>query len=407
MPVDKTQDGLPAREPTMVEQTALRWVTRCDRGLTPAQQTEFETWLADDPRHAELFNEFDGAFALLERIGAPVESADVATAGAAPAATLRGAKGVINGADAQESRCGEPPRPPRAGAIRRKIWLAFPIAAALAMGYFGWWQPAHDTHHTQIVATDVGTRQTMNLPDGSVVQLNTESAVSVSFTPRERRVRLVRGESHFTVAKNPTRPFIVEADAVAVRAVGTAFNVRLRSHSVDVLVTEGVVRVGVPARQRAGARVAPARVSSESQAAQFPASHPAGTRVTTEGAVSGESVSPAESGLLLSAGYRVSIDVAADTALSVARIFHHQVEIVQPEEIRRELAWQQSRLDFEAASLAEMVAEFNRYNHHKLVIADPALAARRFGGSFKADDRRGFVRMLQENFGVRAEEIED
>ncbi|MGH7955679.1 MAG: hypothetical protein ACREH8_01550, partial [Opitutaceae bacterium] len=55
----------------------------------------------------------------------------------------------------------------------------------------------------------------------------------------------------------------------------------------------------------------------------------------------------------------VTMDVAADTALSVARILDHQVEIVQPEEIRRELAWQQSRLDFEAASLAEMVVEFN------------------------------------------------
>jgi len=56
-------------------------------------------------------------------------------------------------------------------------------------------------------------------------------------------VRLVRGEAHFTVAKNPARPFIVEAGGVAVRAVGTAFDVRHADGAIEVLVTEGKVHV--------------------------------------------------------------------------------------------------------------------------------------------------------------------
>ena len=47
--------------------------------------------------------------------------------------------------------------------------------------------------------------------------------------------------------------------------------------------------------------------------------------------------------------------------------------------------------------------EFNRYNRTQLVITDPDLAARRFSGVFRADGYEPFVRLLEENFGVRAE----
>jgi transmembrane sensor len=69
----------------------------------------------------------------------------------------------------------------------------------------------------------------------------------VAFTDAERRVRLAGGEAHFVVAKNEAWPFVVEAAGVAVRAVGTAFAVRVDGAQVDVLVTEGRVRVEQPA----------------------------------------------------------------------------------------------------------------------------------------------------------------
>jgi transmembrane sensor len=94
-----------------------------------------------------------------------------------------------------------------------------------------------------VAATGVGEFQKLALPDGSVVDLNTDSKVDVTFTPSERRVQLAHGEAHFSVAKDPARLFVVEAHGVAVVAVGTAFAVRLRSESVEVLVCEGRVRV--------------------------------------------------------------------------------------------------------------------------------------------------------------------
>ncbi|HRG57142.1 MAG TPA: FecR domain-containing protein, partial [Lacunisphaera sp.] len=195
-----------------------------------------------------------------------------------------------------------------------------------------------------------------------------------AFPPAERRIRLERGEAHFTVAKNPDRPFIVEAGGVSVRAVGTAFNVRLDSKAVEVLVTEGKVRVDDTASGRS-LLAAPAGVDP----AVLPTlGHPilgAGQKVV---------VTPEAE--------RVSAGIAA-TAVSV-------------DEIQRTLSWQERRLDFDLAPLSEIVAEFNRYSRHKLVIGDPVLAEKRFGGSFRPDDQAGFVRMLQENFGVTVQETE-
>src|SRR5581483_9214616 len=95
----------------------------------------------------------------------------------------------------------------------------------------------------QIYTTAAGGYERQTLADGSVVELNGNTQVQVAYSPAERRVRLVQGEAHFTVAKNKRRPFWVEAQGVSVRAVGTAFNVRLDPQRVDVLVTEGRVPV--------------------------------------------------------------------------------------------------------------------------------------------------------------------
>src|SRR6185437_13890973 len=65
----------------------------------------------------------------------------------------------------------------------------------------------------------------------------------VTYTQAERDIRLVRGEALFIVEHDPKRPFMVTAENARVRAVGTQFNVRDRTSSVDVSVVEGVVQV--------------------------------------------------------------------------------------------------------------------------------------------------------------------
>jgi transmembrane sensor len=308
------QDSAPEREPTPQERLALRWVVVCDRDPAAAAAPEFAAWLAEDPRHRELFEEFGGVVAVMRR------TPELQPAGV---------------------------RSPRRS--WRPALLGGAAAAAVVLGYFGWWRPSfyRGSHDTRI-----GIVRRVGLPDGSVVELNSDSALAADFSPGERHLRLAKGEAEFYVAKNPRRPFIVEAGGVSVRAVGTAFDVRLRPGAVEVLVTEGKVQVG---------------------------------------AAGGGTPTP------VAAGQRISVALGALAAgpkvLAVDRQVAHRL-----------LSWQAGRLDFVDATLGEMVGEFNRYNRHQLVIADPVLAAQRFGGTFRLDDPAAFVRMLQATFGVVAED---
>lgn len=206
----------------------------------------------------------------------------------------------------------------------------------------------------------------LTLEDGSVVELNHGGKLEIDFSSETRRVRLVRGEAHFTVTKNPARPFIVEANGVAVRAVGTAFNVRHSAVAVEVLVTEGQVQV-------------------ERSIAVVAASAPT-------------PLAPAPTALV--AGERAIVDTTAPTAQLV-------VATVGPTEIAQALSWQGVRLEFAELPLAEVVTEFNLRNRQQLVVDDATTGRLRVGGSFRADNVDGFVRLLEASFGVSAQRRAD
>lgn len=342
MSADSNAPFTPLPAPTAIERSALDWFARCDRGLDAAEEAEFERWLSADPQHTQVFNELAGTWELLRE--------------AQPARGEAGAPASVRA------------RP--AGPGRWLSWaLPLAAAAALVMGYVGYWRPVH---FTADAATRVGDLRTMRLPDGSIVKLNTDSELAVNFTPGERRLQLLRGEASFAVAKNARRPFVVEASGVAVRAVGTAFNVRLENQAVEVLVLEG--------------------------------------RVQVNDAVSGASLLSPHGGVgahpVLGMGQRALVPVPAPIPVRLAPE-PAVVSSLSSDELQRRNAWQDRRLEFEAAPLHEIVAEFNRFSTHQLLIADPALGEQRFGGSFNANDAAGLVRMLRENFGVTVEEGEN
>jgi transmembrane sensor len=330
----------PPTDPEAIEAAAAVWLSLRDRGMTESETAEFMRWLQQSSKHAEIFGELDAVWRDFDRAGA-----------------LR----PMGGAAPQPELLAPRPRV-RVGRGRRRFSAvagALAAAAAITVAWVGW------TRLAPTAETSVGAFQKLDLPDGSVVQLNTDSAIKVRYSDAERRVELLRGEAHFDVAKNPARPFIVAANHVAVRAVGTAFNVRLRTDAVDVLVTEGKVQVNDTVK---GASLLPAV--------------------------------PETSGPpLLVQGERVVVPLteARETAPQTLAV---AVSEVAPVEMQRSLAWQERRLEFDDLPLGEVVAEFNRYNRTKLVIADPALQTKRFSGTFRADNFEPFVRLLEENFGV-------
>jgi transmembrane sensor len=185
----------------------------------------------------------------------------------------------------------------------------------------------------------------------------------------------VRGEVFFTVTKDPARPFIVTSGPVAVRAVGTAFNVRQRADAIEVLVTEGRVRVDDTG---AGRSLLPSLPSSAAPNAEPP---------------------------LLVAGERATVPFTAATLasrLSPVPAATATIEKIAAPAARRALAWQERRLEFDAIPLAEVAREFNRYNRQQLVIADAPLAAKRFSGTFRADGYESLVRLLETDFSITA-----
>jgi transmembrane sensor len=242
---------------------------------------------------------------------------------------------------------------PSAPGLRRPRRVAAAMLAASLVLAGGVWFAARERWQAAApptYATTVDGYERVALADGSSLELNAASEVGVHFSPAERRVRLVRGEAHFTVAKDPARPFVVEAGNIAVRAVGTAFNVRLDERAVEVLVTEGRVAVAAPADERRPVPAAPA--------AQLAAS---------------ERIVVAHSG-----------GVAA----------RPEVERVDPAALRAALAWQERRLVFVDTPLAEALAQFNRRNRVQLELADADLATLPIGGSFRAENVDAFVRLL-------------
>jgi transmembrane sensor len=327
-------DELPT--PDALDDAASRWFARHDAGLTATEQIEFEQWLARDPRHATVWREFRDMLDV-------IPDRQDATAVRAMSRELA-----------------------RRQQRRQKLQLAACAvgtlaAAAMVALIFTHFRAKSDTNFEApgkaAAAVVISTPESRHLPDGSTVELNRDAAVEVEFTASQRSVRLLRGEGYFNVAKDPSRPFVVEVHGVRVKAIGTAFSVGVGSDRVDVLVTHGQVAVA--------------------RAAVDPASPP------TERVIAG-------------AGMRVLVPI------------QNQREPVQMENVAAadseyHLAWRGPRLDLSATPLAVVIEAFNREGGIQLRIGDRALGDLKLSGVFRIDNAEGFARTLELNYEMRAE----
>lgn len=313
-----------------IAQQAATWLARRDRGLSPTEQDAYMQWLAADPRHVAEVRRLAAAFARMTQLY-----------------------------EWQPGQSTEPNPDLFRGRRHPRRWLAgLGLAAALAVllgGALAWRQfhlppPASTGSYLRV-------NEHQALPDGSLVVLKDGSRLIPAFTASERRVALI-GEGHFTVAKDPQRPFLVQAGGVTVRAVGTAFNVRVEPETVEVLVTEGRVQVQPPAK------------AGVPESAALPAP-------------------------LVSAQHRAIVARQADAAPRLEEVSRAQIEDT--------LSWRAPRLQFFETPLAVAVAEFNLRNRTQLIIADGSLKRERIGGSFRVDNLDGFLRALEVTIDVRAE----
>lgn len=287
-----------------IEAEAARWVVRLDReGRTSQLSADLDAWLSVDTRRRGALLQAEAAWAMLDR-GQMLAAEDVTPAPAPSNGVRLPRRALFAGAGAA---------------------IAAGVGAMLVMNM------------PDRYGTAVGEIRRIPLADGSTAAINTSSAIDVNLGVRMRRVRLEKGEAWFQVARDASRPFLVEAGPVRVQAVGTAFSVRRRPNGADILVTEGVVKVWVQGAEGHVVRL------------------PAGSKA-----------------------------FMADNAAVSERPG-------EPSEIDRELAWRAGKIDLAGETLGHAADEFNRYNARKLVITDPVLAEERLYGVFRTDDPEGFA----------------
>lgn len=332
-------ESTPSRQEA-IEATAAVWLSLRDRGMTPSETEAFVRWLQESSDHAAAFESLNEAWEEFDRLSV-----------------------LPKPGTAQDGNLLAPRYRRR---LARLPMASLAAAAVFALLCVGMWQLRGRRHFAE---TEVGAVQSVDLPDGSVAQLNTDSAIDVDMAGSERRVRVVRGEVDFTVHHDATHPFVVSVGGVEVRDIGTAFDVRQAAGRVEVIVTEGRVQLRHVAERR--------------------------TLLTSPGAPGAPTS--------LVAGEKAVIPTAQGS-LAPAPV---QVSPISSDEIHRALAWQERRLEFDATPLGQVAAEFNRYNRVHLVVADPRLAARPFSGTFRADGYEALVALLRDDFDVSVVRVGD
>lgn len=329
---------------------AAQWHTRMDDDDVPTTlHAEFDAWLAADTRHRD-------AYRSVERLWTQMG------AGHADPRILDLRRDALNATRSRRLSLFAFPSVRRPIRLLQAAALGLVACSAVFVGVFKLQERTSQgaeplARNSRIEGgtfrTAIGERSTVTMSDGSVIVLNTNTLVDIDFSPEERHVRLVGGQAWFQVAKNPDRPFIVEAGAQRVAALGTAFDVRLADKdAVQVTLLEGRVTVE-PIQSKLAALMSSRPGISE--------------------------LAPGE--LLLAIGKEPPAKRKAD----VAKIS----------------SWRLGRVVFDDDTLENAVAEVNRYSSTQIVLADPALAALRVSGVFTVGHWESFIDTVAGHYPIR------
>lgn len=348
-----------------ISEVASEWVVRMHAADVPeADARAFMEWLRRSPQHVAEYLHAEKVFFVLE--GAAREDAtDIDTLLREHGSNI---VSLQRSDEIEAERLAVESRP----AVRKRRSRLFAAAAAIVATVAGGAMLAvHTWRDEHTFVTGTGEQRRIVLDDGSTLDLNTRSSVHVRFSDTARRIELTEGEAYFSVTKDPARPFLVTAGNAVVRAVGTQFNVYRQQTRAVVTVLEGKVAVTASDVSASGESLLPV-ASQRDEAPAVPA--------------------PIEIG----AGEEVAVSLHDDGS-SIA-------SSPAVTNTRAATAWRQRRLIFENQSLAEVAAEFNRYNRRKFVIEDAQLGTDIIiGGVFDADRPDDLVSFLQGQSHVRVQ----
>ena len=302
-------------ESDRIDREASEWIARLNADdISDTERNQFAAWRDAHPMHSRSYDELMGTWQAFTAAGSLVRA--VSFGHSMNAATV-----------------------PRSFQWR---WVAA-AAAVLILG-ISLYRYAADRVPEQVLQTAIGERASISLSDGSTLELNSNTLARVSYSRRARTIHLDRGEAYFKVKHDTERPFWVLGGGSWVRAVGTEFDVYLRTRDLRVTVSEGAVKVGT----------APVSV--------------------------------------ISAGQQVDIGASA----AVMRDLSTAV-------LTRSAAWRSGTLYFENQPLGEVIDELSRYTAARMIVTDDTLRLLPVGGTFQANAQGAelLLSMLQDGLGVR------
>ncbi|MBN7799022.1 FecR family protein [Parahaliea mediterranea] len=238
----------------------------------------------------------------------------------------------------------------------RRRWLGASLAVAASLVAALVLVPQWNAPETsERYLTALGERSQVDLADGSRINLNTNSALTIRYSEALRHVSLERGEAFFEVATDATRPFVVDTGSARVSVVGTAFNIRRSDeHRSVITVAEGVVRVSerdAPSTRAASTEVLRANQRLETSQQGF--------------ATSGQ------------------VDIAPS------------------------LAWRRGELLAREMPLVELASELERYHDQHFLITDPQLATLPVSGVFQLDHLPSVLGALERSLDIQVARLDE
>ena len=313
------------------EREAAEWIARLNSDdVSDDDRARFKTWRGAHPLHARVYEELSDTWHQFTAAGPLVRAVSFA-------------QSMNEAAVARPSR---------------RRWILAAAGAAVVVALIGGLFIERIASETMFKTT-VGEHATIALPDGSTLELNSNSRARVDFSEASRVIYLEEGEAFFKVAHDVHRPFWVVGGGSWVRAVGTEFNVYLRASSVEVTVSEGTVKVGTSERLAGSA-------PSDDVLSKIPAS-------------------------VLTVGQQADLRGTATATRKLSQV-----------ELARSMAWRDGMLYFENQSLSDVIAELGRYTKVQLVVDDDKLRQLKVGGTFQANPQgtESLLTMLQQGFGL-------
>lgn len=348
------RDDLGQAAARRISEEAAQWLLASRAGLDEPSRVAFVNWLRHSPAHVA---EYMAMVQLDQEMKEAAAHEPLATSTLVQEAADEPAVVPLRPGHVAKPRTAETRG--HAGSRRRRWpWIATATAAAAAIAVAAVvTRPTPPAPAGIVYNAGAAATRSIDLPDGSRIQLDRNSSIRVQFEEGKRDIAVIAGTMLIDVGHDSPAPLSVTLGRTVLRDIGTVFQVSTGPTGGDVTVLSGRVDVLAP-RDRWPWQ------ANTAQAQNVVAHLQGGQRATL--------------------GSDGSVTHLAPNA-----------------DVSQDLAWLPAEIDFHDAPVAEVARRFNAYGQARVLIEDDTVASTHISGRFHARDPAGFVAYLQTLPGIQ------